>query len=91
MLKSKLAPTQRAAMYIALKGGALQQCVKHWVYFRSRKADSLEHAYRLGNYLISHFAKVVKAFKGDRKRMTDAINTCLAKAPFCCPQCATQR
>jgi hypothetical protein len=90
MLKTRLAPTQRAAMYIALKAGALQQCVRHWVYFRSRKADSMEHAYRLGNYLISHFAKSVISFKGDRKRMADAINTCLAKAPLCCSQCGTE-
>jgi hypothetical protein len=90
MLKTRLAPAQRAAMYIALKAGALKQCVRHWVYFRSRKVDSQVHAYRLGNYLISHFAKSVKTFKGDRKRMADAINTCLNEAPVCCLQCAEQ-
>lgn len=82
-------PTQRAALYIALKAGVLQQCTRHWVYFRSRKANALDHAYRLGNYLISHFAKAVACYKGNRQLMTDAINKCHQKAPECCEQCMT--
>lgn len=86
-MRKSMPPIQRAALYIAFKAGVLQQCTRHWVYFRSQNSNALEHAYRLGNYLISHFARVVKAFKGDRKRMTDAINQCHQKAPHCCEQC----
>lgn len=88
-MKTTIRPTQRAAMRIALKTGLLRQCVHHWVYFKSNNPDALEHAIRLGNYLISHFSRLVKSFKGDRKRLSDAIVKCWREAPTHCPHCAT--
>lgn len=86
----KLRPTQRAAMQIALKAGLLKQCTQHWVYLKSRNADTLEHAFRLGNYLISHFARSVACFKGDRKLMTDSIVKCCNEGLEYCPKCLAQ-
>ena len=87
-MRTTLRPTQRAAMRIALKTGLIRQCTQHWVYFKSMNTDALEHAMRLGNYLISHFARSVKCFKGDRKLMADSIVKCRNEAAACCPHCA---
>lgn len=86
-MKTAIRPTQRAAMKIALKAGLLRQCVKHWVYLKSMNSDALEHAIRLGNYLISHFSRSVACFKGDRKLMADTLVKCRDKALLQCPQC----
>lgn len=89
-MRTRIAPTQRAAMSIALRAGALRQCFKHWVYYRSSKPDVMDHAYRLGNYLISHYAKSVACFKGDRRLMADAVNRCMEDAPVTCQLCAME-
>lgn len=86
----KLQPIQRAAMRIALKAGLLKPCTKHWVYLKSSQADALEHAFRLGNYLISHFARSVACFKGNRKMMTEALMKCRNEGLDYCPQCQAQ-
>ena len=83
-----MSTTQRAAMQIALKTGLLKVCTNHWVYVKSLNSDAQEHAFRLGNYLISRFARSVKCFKGNRKLMTETIVKCCDKAPVFCPKCA---
>ena len=80
--------TQRAAMQIALKTGLLKVCTNHWVYVKTLNKDALEHAFRLGNYLISRFARSVKCFKGNRKLMADTLVKCCDNAPEFCPKCA---
>lgn len=87
-MRTTLRPTQRAAMQIALKTGLLHKCANHWVYLKSRNADALEHAIRLGNYLISHLSRKVACFKGNRKLMVDTIVKCRDQAPACCPMCS---
>jgi hypothetical protein len=87
-MRATIRPTQRAAMQIALKTGLLKQCTSHWVYFKTLNADAMEHAFRLGNYLISRFARSVKCFKGDRKLLAETIVKCCDNAPTCCPKCA---
>ncbi|MFT3880092.1 MAG: hypothetical protein QM703_10590 [Gemmatales bacterium] len=89
-MKLKLRPTKRAAMQIAIKAGLLKPCTQHWVYLKSRQADALEHAFRLGNYLISHFARSVACFKGNRKLMTDTLVKCRNEGLDYCPQCQAQ-
>lgn len=90
-MKPTIRPTQRAAMKIALKTGLLRQCTRHWVYLRSKNTNALEHAFRLGNYLISHFARSVACFKGNRQLMTDTILKCSDQAPTHCPHCAGEQ
>ena len=75
-------------MQIALKTGLLKVCTNHWVYVKSLNKDALEHAFRLGNYLISRFARSVNCFKGNRKLMADTLVKCRDKAPAFCPKCA---
>jgi hypothetical protein len=87
MIRTRLKPTVRAAMQIALKTGVLRRCPHHWVYLRSNDPESLEHAFRLGNYLISHFAKNVACFKGDRKKLAEAILRCRDEADERCAFC----
>lgn len=87
MTTIRLKPTVRAAMQIALKTGVLRRCPHHWEYLRTNDADALEHAFRLGNYLISHFAKSVACFKGDRKKLAEAILRCRDEAEERCALC----
>ena len=90
MMTTKLRPTVRSAMQIALRTGVLKRCPHHWVYLRSEDPQALEHAFRLGNYLVSHFAKSVACYKGDRKRLANAILHCRDHAPHECSQCAAR-
>ncbi|MFO0813035.1 MAG: hypothetical protein U0796_07440 [Gemmatales bacterium] len=87
MTHTRLKPTVRAAMQIALKTGVLTRCPHHWVYLRNTDDAALEHAFRLGNFLISHFAKSVACFKGDRRKLADAILRCREDADTTCPLC----
>lgn len=86
-MKTTLKPAQRAVMKIALKTGLLRKCPHHWVYLQSHDADSLQHAIRLGNYLISRMARTVACFKGDRKRMIHELMKCKEEAPLHCAEC----
>ncbi|HMO35113.1 MAG TPA: hypothetical protein PKA06_03645 [Gemmatales bacterium] len=86
-MKTRLSPAQRAALTIAVKTGVVEQCPAHWVYYRSHRARPLEHAYRLGNYLISRLAKLVRCFQGDRQKLMHAIKLCLKDLPATCLHC----
>jgi len=81
----------RAALQIAVKTGLLRRCPSHWYYVDTQDKDALEHAFRLGNYLISHFAKQVACFKGDRQELADAILRCQKRAGTTCPLCSEER
>lgn len=89
-MRNTLRPTQRAAMQIALKTGLIQPCTRHWVYLKTLNSDALEHACKLGNYLISHFARSVACFKGNRQLLMDTIVRCRENAADRCPQCAIE-
>lgn len=90
MIKVKLRPQARAALQIAIKTGVLVRCPRHGTYVDSLRDDALQHAYRLGNYLITHFARSVACFKGDRQQLAEAIQQCRRKAGAICPHCAEE-
>ena len=79
---------KRAALQIAVKTGVLRRCKYHWYYLNAMNDDALEHAFRLGNFLISRMAKPVRCFKGNRQRLAQAILRCRDKAGTICPHCA---
>ncbi len=86
----KLPTQQRAAMQIAIKTGVVRRCPLHWYYINAMDDTAIEHAYRLGNYLISHLAKSVACYKGDRQKLFKAILKCRDDAAIVCPHCVRE-